>query len=140
MNLQGLTRQEALELIKKKSTWSDKEITTLISSMKGKLTLVPTMLKPGDIHTCNGLMGHPAVIFKIDGEDVYSVLLTTEPSTPGILKKCDSRWFENSYFTSTVVKNNKSDLINDIKTVYDNNRDLKEMTKLLKSSYAKILK
>lgn len=138
MNIHSLNRQEVLDVLKTKETWPRKDVTVMVSTMKG-LKLEPTSIKIGDVHTTNGL-GHPAVVFKITGDVAYSVLLTTDDTVLSIIKKCDSRFFPNSYLTGTIIATSKENVLSTLFKIYDNNKEIRKLKKYLSDSYKHILK
>lgn len=141
MNLQGLTTNEAVTLLKSKSNWNNSDVITIISSLKKKTAKLAdsNSLKIGDIHNVASI-GHPAVIIAIRENKIYSVTLTTEETFAGIIRKCNSRWLQNNFFTNTIVTSDREIVVNNITGIYENKRDLTEIKKLLKQEYYKLFK
>lgn len=138
MNIQSLTKAEAIEIAKIKTNWTNKEVIQMVSTLKGT-RLETTIVRIGDVHTTNGL-GHPAVVFKIADNTVYSVLLTTDETCLAIIKKCDSRFFPDSYLTGTVTVMPKDKVLANLYRTYDNNKEIQKLKKYLIDIYKHILK
>jgi len=135
-DLQGLTKEQFL-LVLDNNELNVKQIKTIINSMKfNQICQQTNELKIGDIVTCR--LRHPSLVIKIKNNLVYSVLLTTEETTEGILMKSNSRFFTTSYLTNTVVVHSLTDSISRFIGLYDNNKDIIEIKKKLKEFYKQL--
>lgn len=138
MNLVGLTKQEAIEVIREKPNWSKNEVATLVNSLKKVNTAgaVFTEIKVGDIIPS---LQHPCLIFKVTNTHVYAVILTTESTCSGILGKCTSRFFRESYYTHTIISLIKEEAIKIAFSIYDNASEVRKIKSALKAYYKNIL-
>lgn len=133
--LQGLTRDQAVDMCEKKKDWTVAEVKHMLSGMKLTLNTVNVdEIKIGDVIRPNGL-GHPSIIFSITGTNVFSIILTTEKSCPAILRACSSRKYSTSFFTYTVAVHILSEVKGMILDIYDNPKELKEIKHLVKKFY-----
>lgn len=135
---QSLTLAQAKDKISKhKSGLEHREILHMLNTLKIGKNVNPTTFKVGDVFMHAGLR-HPAVILKISNDFVDAVILTTEESCTNILMKCNSRFYADSYFTATISRSNLEHI--QLHGVYDNIVDIKEVKKLLKQYYKKLLR
>ena len=91
----------------------------------------PTVYKIGDVFL-HKIFRHPYVILKQRRGTYICGLLTSESDCSEILEICQSRFFENSYFTKTLFT--VSEEQGNFAGVYENNKHLKEVFLKLKQS------
>lgn len=131
INLNSLTREEIFKLLDSKESYSNKDFKIMLSTMKKSIyTFRVSEVKIGDIHKVMTL-GHPAVIIAIKDNICYSLLLTTEETTVGILGPIASRYI-NGYVSNTIVTNQKEMIKDNIITIYGNNKELSSYKKQFK--------
>lgn len=136
--LQGLNKTTALELLKTKEEWSQKEVRVIISSLKLATECVPIItVKIGDVVKTR--LNHLAVVFKIKNNIVYSVLITTEENTFGILVKSHSRFYPGCFLTSTVVTESVVNTTSRIVNLYDCSKDITTLKSKLKEFYKNVI-
>jgi hypothetical protein len=135
--LAGLTREQCL-LVVDNNKLLPNQIKHMINGMRspnfGQST---NIIKVGDILV--NQLRHPALVFKIHHGLVYSVLLTSNEETAGIMIPCNSRFFTTSYITYTIVINTYDDAIKRFSGVYDCNKDITQIKLKLKQFYKQLL-
>jgi hypothetical protein len=137
-DLTGLTRVQAISMIDQQSSWSNTHIKHLLHSLKSDAkSLTSSSLKVGDV--INTRLVHPGLILKIGNGIVICCLMTTEVTTEGILLKSNSRFFEGSYLTNTIVIHTIEESLTRFKGVYDCKSDVTLIKKKLKEFYKEIL-
>jgi hypothetical protein len=141
MELQGLTKDQIVNIIKEnKIPLNSKNVVAMISSMKltgGKYRKI-TRLKIGDIMFHSGL-NHPALIISVRKHKIAAVLLTSNYETDGLLMACGSRYYDDSYITSTVTFIQPTDIYSSMMHPYDNRKEITQIRKLLSKQYKGIL-
>lgn len=136
--LQGLNKTTALELLKTKEEWAQKEVKVIISSLKlNTETVIINTVKVGDVIKTR--LNHLAVVFKIKNNIVYSVLITTEENTFGILIKSHSRFYPNCFLTATIITESIVNTTSKIVNLYDCNKDITLLKIKLKEFYKNII-
>lgn len=136
---QGLTLIQARQKISTHAydVLEQREVLHMLSTMKiSTFDTNPSYLKIGDVYI-NPIIKHPVVIIKLKDDIAYGASLTTEESYVGILMKSNSRFYPDSYITSTIITTNASHI--KVHGVYDCPSDLRELKKLLKQHYKKLL-
>lgn len=135
---QGLTLIQARQKISTHAyVLEQREVLHMLNTMKlSTFDTRPNYLKLGDVYM-NPIIKHPVLIIKIKNDVAYGVSLTTEESYVGILMKSNSRFYPDSYITSTIITTNASSI--KLHGVYDCPSDLRELKKLLKQHYKKLL-
>lgn len=136
MNIQSLTKSEAIDIARTKEKWTSKELVMMVSTLKS-VGLQTDTIKVGDIHAA---LGHPAVVFKVYQDLAYSVLITSDDTCLSIIKKCNSRFFPNSYLTGTIIVSSKEKALASLFKIYDNNKELRWLKNYLKNIYKHVLK
>lgn len=91
--------------------------------------VVPTKIKVGDVYY-SGAFNHPFVIVGKSKDGFLCVLITSQSECEDILCKCESRFYNKSYFTKTLFKVKDPGTTN-FRGVYDNTKHLKEVYKKL---------
>lgn len=88
----------------------------------------PTEYKVGDV-LMHSVFQHPYVLLKKRKNDWLCGLITSEAGCPEILEECQSRFFNEKYFTKTLFSTTeiKGSFIN----VYDNKKHLFSVLKRL---------
>ena len=136
-DLSGLTKSQAITVITNQQSWSKEFIIHMLNNLRPNNSHLTNKLKVGDV--INSKLLHPALIIKIKGNLVVTVLLTTEETTPNILFKCNSRFYPNSYITTTISVTNLEIACSYFRSVYDCNSDIKLIKAQLKAFYKTIL-
>ena len=138
MNLQNLTRDEALALLNNHPHLGIKEFKSILSSLRaGNSRFRVDSIKVGDIFKVVTLGCHPAVIISIKNGVCYCLLLTTEETTESIIGPITSRYM-NGFVTSTLVTISISSVIDKVYTIYGNNKELTKYKKLFKETIKNI--
>jgi len=91
----------------------------------------PKNIRIGDVYF-KGELGHPILILGKREDLFLCVLFTTENTTPGIICKANSRFFYDSYITSTILLTRVD--MNKFVGVYENRKHITEIKKLLKKT------
>jgi hypothetical protein len=135
---QGLTLIQARQKISTHAyVLEQREILHMLNTLKlNTFDTKPEYLKLGDVYM-NLIVKHPVLIIKVKDNIAYGVALTTEESYVGILMKSNSRFYPDSYITSTMITIDASSIR--LHGVYDCPSDLRELKKLLKQYYKKLL-
>ncbi len=92
----------------------------------------PSRIKIGDVFM-HPIFGHPVVLCKRVQDTWYGIMLTSTPSCDVMLEPCQSRFFNNSYFTSTMT--GFKEMPRMFMGVYDNNTHLNEVYKKVNKLY-----
>lgn len=132
MNLQSLTKEEALNLLSSRPHLNIKDFKVILSTLKASNNRFKVdKIKVGDIFKITTLGCHPAVIISIKGGVCYALLLTTEKTTENILGSITSRYI-SGYITSTLITISISNVTDKIYTIYGNSRELSKYKKSFK--------
>src|SRR5580765_998265 len=103
--LKGLTREQLLEIARDKEMWTGKEVRIFLSNMKfSRENDNPyKAIKIGDIHNI-GAFNHPMLVIAVKGNNIYSTIVTSEPSTHSIIATISSRMekWDGLFITSTI--------------------------------------
>jgi len=134
INLQALTKEEAVNITYVKEAWTGKEVRTVISTMRNKNNTPLKGVKVGDIAP---VLNHPGVIFKIQKGIAYIVILTTEPKYLGIIEPVSGRGIDG-YFTTSIHVKPVEELEGTILSSFDNKKQLKRITQLLAGYYSSL--
>lgn len=130
--LQGLTKEQAIILIEGKSVWTQKEVRTIVHGLKIKTYMHVDKLKIGDIYI-HRVLSHPAVVISIKNNICYSLLITSEETTEGILDEAKTRYLiYPSFITATMVSNTVEYAQKNLVAIYGNNKHLAAVKKKFK--------
>lgn len=99
-----------------------------------KSLTTPVELKIGDIYISN-YMSHPALIIKIHGDNVTSVILSTKEASHNIYQITYSRFFRGSYVTLTVMNTSIGAARAKYLGSIDGKEDMKHIMKMLRARY-----
>lgn len=104
----GLTREEALELLKTQGTWNQRDMITMISSMRrsGNLQFRKVLsVEIGDLYF-HPAFAHPVLVLKVLEDSVGGLIVTTNAeNSTNIGCKIESRFSDViSYPTITYVE------------------------------------
>lgn len=100
-----MNKQELLSKIRTKPSWSINDLQPIINDLEitYKSKIVPNHLKAGDI-IYNQQLVHPALIIKvIDEETILCSLLTSNDKFKHNLCKLESRIFQNTYVSKSLM-------------------------------------
>jgi len=137
-DLKGLTKAQAISIIDQQTSWSNTHIKHLLHSLKSDIkSLASNSLKVGDV--INTRLVHPGLVLKVSNGIVICCLMTTEQTTEGILLKSNSRFFEGSYLTNTIIIHTLEESLTRFRGVYDCKQDITLIKKKLKEFYKSIL-
>lgn len=94
----------------------------------------PKHLKKGDIIK-NGVAFkvRPCVVIKVEKDIVYSIPLSTTENSNNLCET-KSRFFENSYFSKSIVSNTIEVALKNYTGIYDNSKHLNKVIKQLKET------
>ena len=123
MNVNGLTREEIITHIKTKAI-NDSNIISAINGMKIKSSLYLDRIKIGDVYNCRELGNHPCLVIKMKNNLVYSLMLTTNKETIGIIERCESRFYPLSFITQTLIIKSEEYCITNFHSVFENNKQI----------------
>lgn len=114
----------------KKGGYSKDELVKWITCIPGSVgNRKPQVIKAGDVYM-HPIFRHPYVFLEKKKGFWICGLLTTDGEFEEILEECRSRFFTDSYFTKVLFT--ISTPVGSWCNVYDNNRQLKRVTKQLK--------
>ena len=139
MNLQGLTKREALELVQDNPHLTSKDFKTIIASLKQSRDVLtkPKKVKVGDVFHHAGLR-HYFVVLKKEKDYNISAMLTTKGDNINVLEETDSRFLRDSFITSTLIKSEDEHILDNFITTYENNAQLRRGKDLIRSMYSRI--
>lgn len=117
-----MDRETLIQRIKEKK-YTHEELLKWIPQLPSRVK--PIYHKVGDVHF-HPIFKHPLIILKKVKSGWLCGLLTTEVDCPEIIEPCQSRFFDNSFFTKVlfITPEIKGGYI----TVYDNPKHLKKVT------------
>ncbi len=125
-----MNKSELLQNITTKS-YNKVQLIEMVKKLPGssKPRLKPTTPKIGDVYM-HSVFNHPVVLCKKQGQMWYGIMLTTESKCESLLEPCQSRFFTNSYITTTITSFKKMPMF---LGTYDNNKHIREVYKRIKS-------
>lgn len=130
---QGLTREEILRKIENNDIQGTPAIKQAIQCMKLNTKMKKfEIVKVGDVWNNKGLGGHPAVVISIKKDKFYSLLLSTSESKYHNIYKSNSRFFQGSYLTNTVICSSKELIIENFVGTYDSQKELLKVKSIFK--------
>ena len=78
---------------------------------------------------------HPCLIFKIDSDFVYAISFTTTQHCRVVYEIKESRFFNGSFVTNTIVKLTKEEALKSFVGVFDNKKEANHIISLVKDFY-----
>lgn len=139
--------------IKQKGAWNPKQIeeelakagltiTTRVSEMRQKLFTLPEEIYVGDVFKFNfSELDHPCLVIKVEGEDVWGVILTSTPDKPyNLYKISHSRFFNASWSTGVVIHTFTDGAKKNFIGSIDSPKDVRNIQKTLKKEYKEVLR
>lgn len=127
-----MDKQELIHKISTTSYTKDQLLGWVNALPKELVNRKPNSVKIGDVFM-HSAFKHPCVILQKKKDDWLCGMLTTEETCTEILEPCESRFFQNSFFTKALftVKEPIGMFVN----VYDNPKQLRKVLLKLKSIF-----
>ena len=122
-----MTRDKLIELVTNTGNFSKAKIINWIAALpRESLKINPIKHKVGDVHF-HQFFNHPIVIIRIKGGVCTCVSLTSS-GTRGVLEACQSRFFNEAYFTKTLIMINTEEMNQySFMGTFDNNKQIREV-------------
>jgi hypothetical protein len=118
----------------KKGNFTPEQLLTWITCLPGSsATRKPSKNKIGDVYM-HPVFQHPYVLLERKGDVWICGLFTTDSTYEQILEPSKSRFFTTSFFTKTLFT--LSEPVGSYCNVFDNNAQIKSVTKQLKELFA----
>ncbi len=129
-----MDKQTLLDKVKKGNP-DNAQIIRWVECLPGSsATSKPTKNKIGDVYM-HPIFKHPYVLLDRKPDGVWiCALLTSDPDFEQNLEACNSRFFENSYFTKTLFT--LSEPLGSWVNVFDNNKQVKSVLKKLRDIFS----
>jgi len=138
-----------LKQLKDRPEWDLNQIKGYIGSLRNHEDNkdIPVFYPPnepavGDVVSFN-IQGslHPCIIFKIDKEKdkYFGICLSSTDGVYCVKKVENSRLFHASYFTNLITIQSREHIMKNWRGLFDSPSELKEVIKILKKAYNKLL-
>ena len=107
-------------------------IVYVLQTMKTKNKILPTFIKMGDVFTIKELGNHRCLVIKTTKDLVYSLMITSNENTTGIIEPTKSRFYSALFITSTLIIKSKDYAIANYENSFENNKQVLQVKKTFK--------